>query len=272
MILYEVTFGPVDRKNRQEAEDVVQSYIAGLLHNGQAYGQYFLISRNGFLTGYINLADVQAKSLSYHSEWGRKDFKKVKAFFEKAPQWKLLDDAAPKRQATYKDAPFLYLFTHMFDYESPLCRGDNGKLIPYYRLLGTYQERNDIYCWQGAYREHDSIWIGSGKLEIPAYKQLAEPFSELSEYGIKICKTIEKITGIPTYYYLMLYFGRRKDEDKRKCPSCGRVWRTKHPMNNSIFWHFPFQCEKCRLVSHAAVSYDNRRLAAVGEFKTDAIR
>jgi predicted nucleic acid-binding Zn ribbon protein len=248
MILYEVAFGRVDRKNRGEAEDIVESYIAAMLHNGQASGQYYVITRNGILT--------------------KNDFKKVTVFFGKAPKWKLLDDGVSRQETTAKNAPFLYLFTHLFDFESPLCRADNGKPIPFYRLPGsTYQDRNDIYGWQCAYRHCDSIWIDSSALEIPAYKQLADPFSALSQEGIKICKKIEKITGVPTYYYLMRYWGRRKDEAKRKCPICGHAWRTKHHENNPIFWQFAFKCKKCRLVSHAAVCYDDPRHAVIGEYK-----
>jgi predicted nucleic acid-binding Zn ribbon protein len=267
MILHEVAFGLVDKKNRADAENLVESYLAALLHNGQASGQYYIITKNRTLTAYVNLAGMQATSPKYHSEWGKSDLKKVTEFFGNSPQWMLLGDEAPKRETTWRNAPFLYLSTHMFDYESPLCRGDNGKPIPVYRLPITYRDREAIYGWQCSYREYDSIWIDSGELETPAYKQLADPCRELAQRGMGICKAIAKATGIPTYYYLDRYWGRQKGEDRRKCPTCGRAWRTKHPLESPTFWLFPFQCKKCRLVSHLAVDYDDQRHAVIGEFR-----
>jgi predicted nucleic acid-binding Zn ribbon protein len=268
MILHELTFGNIDKKNREDGEDVAQSYIATLLHNGQACGEYFIVVREGNLIAYVNLQGIRAQSLKYHSKYGMECLEKVTDFFGRPPEWKLADDDAPKRHTTWAKAPFLYLFTHIYDWESPLCRGDNGKPIPLYRLSNTHKDREAVYSWQHTYHQYDGIWLGSGELEIPAYKQLADPSSELSQQGRQICISIEKTTGVATYYFLMRYWGRRSGEDKRACPSCGRAWRSNHPIDHpGGWWQFAFQCHSCRLVSHVADSDEDERHAVIGEYK-----
>ena len=87
----------------------------------------------------------------------------------------------------------------------------------------------------------------------------------MSKAGQKICKYVEEVTGIATYYYLQCYWGRRKNEDTRLCPSCGQNWST--GLNSNEFHHFAFQCDQCRLVSHLSVSYENERHAVIGEWR-----
>ena len=268
MIAHKVIFGAVPRGRRSEAEDVVESYISVLLHNGQALGEYFLVLQEGLLCAYVQLAGVDALKTKYESTYSAKWTAEAIRLFGQNPKWTVIDDEAPKRDTTWTKAPFLYLFTNMFDWESPLCRGDNGRPIPIYRLPGTHEDREAIYFWQRTYREYDAIWMGCGHLEIPTYREMASPHSELSQQGREICAKVESVTGLPTYYFLMRYWGRRMGEEKRKCPGCGGSWRHRHTTeDDKRFWQFPFQCDKCRLVSHLADSYDDERHAVIGEWK-----
>ena len=79
---------------------------------------------------------------------------------------------------------------------------------------------------------------------------------------------VESATGVPTYYYLMRYWGRKVGEENRLCPGCGGAWRTEIPPDRvKRFRDFTFQCPKCRLVSHMADSYDDDRHAGIGEWR-----
>jgi len=148
-----------------------------------------------------------------------------------------------------------------------LCRGDNGKPIPVYRLPGTHEDREAIYFWQRTYHEYNGIWLGCGELEIPVYKQLADPSSELSQKGREICRAVEKAIRIPTYYFLMRYWGRRSGEDERLCPGCGRAWLSRYPTDHPRgWWQFAFQCHNCRLVSQVADCDEDERHAVIGEY------
>lgn len=267
MILYKLIFGAVPAGKRADAEDAAENYINVLRRNGQACGDYFHVMQRGKLCAYVHLAGIRALSHRYRTPWETKELKKVRAIFQRSPSWVLSDDEVPMRDTTWTNAPFLYLFTTMFESESPLCRGDDGRRIPLYRLPGPHGDRETIYNWKGIYRDHDAIWIQCGDLEIPAYKQLASPDSKLSQHGRHICRKIESATGIPTYYFLMRYWGRPGVEENRPCPGCGRPWRTSHDINHpGGFWQFAFQCKRCRLVSHVGDSYDGGRHVRIGEW------
>ena len=69
--------------------------------------------------------------------------------------------------------------------------------------------------------------------------------SELSKQGIEICKKIEKLTTVPTYYYLHNYDKYKNDNKKRCCPKCGEKWNVKKKEN----YRFDFKCDNCRIVS-----------------------
>jgi len=269
MILNKVIFGPVPPRKRQEAEDAVENYISVLLHNGQAVGEYFHVLQNGELCAYVNLAGVNALSPRYQSTYTADRLNKIRVLFNQEPKWTTADDEVPARDTTWTNAPFLCLYTHMFDWESPLRRGDNGKPIPLYRLPGSHEDHEAIYFWQRTYRDYDAIWLRCGHLEIPVYRELALPGSELSQNGCDICKKVESVTGVPTYYFLMRYWGRKEGEERRRCPSCGCAWRTKQPARQpNSFYDFAFLCRKCRLVSHMADSCDEPRHASIGEWQT----
>jgi len=96
---------------------------------------------------------------------------------------------------------------------------------------------------------------------------LADPASELAEEGRDLCRAIESATGVPTFYYLMRYWGRPKAEERRRCPGCGDAWRTERPREPpNRFWQFDFKCDRCRLVSHLGAANDGGRRVRVGEF------
>ena len=287
MILHKITFGKIHPSTRQEAEDMADDYLRMLSGNGQAGSGYAFVAQDGLLCAYIDLAGNQATKLKYHNNYGREQLKNVIAWFGQDPVWERLDDYGPWRDTIWTNAPFLFLTTCTLDGESPLFRGDTGARIPLYRLpdhqvppddrlfskddifFGAHKYRADIGNWQHSYHNHDSVWMRSGKLEFPAYKQLAFPDSELSETGRDLCKHVESATGVPTYYYLHRYYGRPEGEAMRKCPGCGRRWRTRHPLVvETGYWHrFAFKCDKCRLVSHVAADDDEPKYAHIGEWR-----
>ncbi len=80
-------------------------------------------------------------------------------------------------------------------------------------------------------------------------RELSNAGSSLSRRGRAACARIAKVTGTPTYYYLMRSGGRSlAREHERRCPGCNGRWRLEEP------WHrlFDFRCDRCRLVSNIA--------------------
>ncbi len=263
-ILVKIQFGKPLRGEKDRSEDVIDSYLASLQRNGQIF-QTSLIKKSGTpLEAYILIPRPNALDKKFSSPWVKKEMLEVIKTFGQEPQFAFLDHSEQKRYSSWKSAPSLYLFMTMFHEGSPVRSTNFSPAIPLYLLPIPVKTRDDITRWVEGYQDHDSLWIGSRALEIPAYKQLADPESELSLEGREYCREIEKATGKPTFFFLMRYYGRRKGEEKRLCPSCGKSWAVKKSVGPKER-PFEFLCKKCRLVSWVAVD-ENERYAHIGEY------
>lgn len=271
MFLVQITFGQGDGggSQRESLGDAAETYLCSLLRNGQINGDYMLAWSNAQLIGYTRVARPDSFANGYHSQWGVADLNKLIEAFGRDPQWSVIDDDVPERFTDWRDSSSLYLFKHAFDDASPICWGDSGEPIPAYLLPISDQDRQELYSRAGSYKDLDNVWLASGAVEIPAYKQLADPTSDLSVTGRDLCVRIEKATKKPTYYYLTRYWGRDDGEGARPCPlRCGGEWRlSAHNDDMAPFHKFQFKCDGCRLASHIAVSYEADCYARIGEYK-----
>jgi predicted nucleic acid-binding Zn ribbon protein len=267
MILANVIFGPNRHAPKDELEDAAERYLGSLYHTGQLCGEHFLAWTKGILNAHVILAGRDATKPRFHSRVGKRELRNVVNTFGRQPQWKMIDDEARRTPSTWKRSPFLYLFTHAFDWSSPICRGDAEDPVPLYLVPAPFEIKERIVRWQRSYRLHDNIWLDSGALEIAAYRQLADWDSELAEEGRSLCREIETATKVPTFYYLWRCWGRATREDERPCPECGGDWKVESPGTPGCFWQFDFKCDRCRLVSHKGVSTDGGRHARIGEFR-----
>jgi predicted nucleic acid-binding Zn ribbon protein len=267
MILANVIFGAPSRKPQVELEALAENYLGALFQAGQLCGEYFITRYKDRLSAHVLLAGRGATALRHHSQYGKEELEKVIKTFGARPVWQILDDDAHRRPSSWTGAPFLYLFTHALDWAPPVCRGDGKPPIPTFMLPLNFEQKTDLYRWQWSYYYHDNIWLGCGALEIAAYKQMADPTSELAAEGRDLCRDIERCTGVPTFYYLTRYWGKPKGEAERPCPGCGSTWKVEWPtLPKRRFWHFDFKCDRCRLVSHLGNSTDGGRHTRIGEF------
>ncbi|MBX7246559.1 MAG: Zn-ribbon-containing protein [Candidatus Sumerlaeaceae bacterium] len=258
MLLAKVTFIPAKRTNFDEVERLAVEYLVALLRNGQICGEYFLARTKAGLVAFCHLARPDSVKPKFNSKYAAARYSELLKQLKGQPVWELLETSPQQRFSSWKTAPFLYCFTHAYDDESCICDGRNGDPVPVYLLPLSDSDREDLYCWSGDYADHDRIWLGPGELEMPAYHQMVNPTSALSRKGRELCARVEAATGIPTYYYVMKYYGRRRTEERRLCPVCKGAWLRQEPVSNGDepFQHFHFRCDKCRLVSHfAADSY-----------------
>lgn len=269
--LTHLKFGKIRRGDSKsdELDDLINEYLASLLKNGQIEGdEYSYAIIKGEMQAYLDIARPDAMLLKNHSEWGKEVVKKLKDYFKRKPSWKILEDNVPARFSSLKSSKSIYMFTHAYDYSCSVCRVSDGVSIPLYLLPLDEDEKRDFYWWYKSHQDHDKIWLECGKLEVPAYKQLADVRSELNQMGLEIRESLEKKAKIPTYYYLARYWGREKNRDNRKCPNCGGKWHTKFlDKKNRKFWEFPFCCKKCRLVSGQADTFESEAKAKIGEYK-----
>ncbi len=262
MFLARVIFGagatkPVDR-DRLGA--LAAEYLDCLVKSGQICGEYFYAWQKGRLYGYAHLARPGAGGPRHLSAWGRSRYKEVLRHFAAAPTWQLLDDSVPRRFPGWRSAPAFYLFTRFDRDVSPLCRLNDGQTLPL-----TDEEREEAFFWTRIYRNHDAVWIDSGALELAAYRQLADPPSELFTAGRKLAAKLESRLRKPVYYYAFRYYGRKNEGPERVCPACGQAWLVaESPAEDTPFHHFPYRCDACRLVSHPACDSGNAHQIKIG--------
>ena len=272
MFLVQITFGADggDKRHRESLQYAAEDYLSSLFWNGQVCDEYWLVWSNGKLIGYTRVPRPDSFAKRHHSLWGVSALNKYIKASGHDPQWRIIEDGVPRRFPSWRRSSSFYLHSHAFNDSSPVCCGDSGSPIPVYLLPLSEEDRRDLISWSGSYKHLDHVWLASGALEISAYKQLADPTSELSVNVRELCARIEKATQKPTYYFLKRYWGRNEGEATRPCPLCGARWHLSNQIENAPFHKFQFKCERCRLVSHCADSYDDERRARIGEYKRSA--
>jgi predicted nucleic acid-binding Zn ribbon protein len=249
----------------EEQLDALEGYVVALWWNGQIHGDY-LLSRAP-LAAYVDIPRSDSLHTRLLSPRGKAELALLKERTGRAPVGELLESLPPKRYRSWRSASSLYLFTHAFDSTSAVCAGDFPGVIPLYSLPVSISTREALQSWAEDYREFDRLWFASEDLETMAYRRLADPASKLSVAGRKLCRTVERATGKPTYYFLMRYHARRHGEEERPCPGCGGRWSMGQQVGKTprVDW-FDFCCQRCRLVSHCGASIDGARLARIGDF------
>lgn len=267
-MLAELRFGPLadDPAMREEQVESVDDYMSLLIKNGQVLGESLVANCESEYRLFVELSRRNALTLEAHSSWGKEARETVVALLGAEPELILLDAEAGAEEAHWEGSSSLVLFTHFLDTNSPLVRGNDVKPVAVFTLPLPDSEREYLGAWAWAYRAHDAVWFHSGDLETVAYKQLAEPTSGLAEEGRALAKQVEDATGIPTYYYLLRYWGRRSGENTRPCPGCGRPWEQNEEVESGREL-FTLRCESCRLVSDAGSTTDDQRRARIGEYR-----
>jgi len=269
MILARVCFGSGRGLDKKELTELADSYLHSMCRRGQILGSYYYAWHDGSLNGYTHLAAPDALHTRSYSKWGRQYLEKVREAFGREPEWTIIDDEAPRGAPRWRTASFLYLFVNTSSDAQPVRRGDDGKPIPSYRLPLPDEEVEYLLRWSENYQEYDSLWLWNTGLEIEmrAYREMADPESDLSQSGRDFCRMIEECTGKPTYYYLFRFYGRKKGEEKRRCPGCGGKWQRILPASmGSYRGDICFRCDECRLVSNEACSDEDERHARIGEY------
>ena len=74
---------------------------------------------------------------------------------------------------------------------------------------------------------------------------MQEITSALSRQGREICKKMEGLTSVPTYYFLYNYKKIKGDELSRRCPGCNKEWG----LQKQLHGFYDFKCDRCKLVS-----------------------
>jgi hypothetical protein len=265
MILAKIIFGAARSTPNVNHAHLAESYLGSLLRNGQI--SEYLLSSARPITAVVELPRPDAIDAKHLSQWGRKELRKVRLAFGRNPSTSPIGRTRRRRWPYWKSADSLYLFTHAFDRQSPVCAFNSTEPLPLYTLPISDRLREEVHSWADSYRDLDRVWLASGTLEMAAYRELADPSSLLSKTGRDLCAKIGRATRRRTYYFMHRYYGRRRNEGDRRCPGCGGDWRAnQHQPTTTEFARFEFCCHRCKLVSHVAPSFGSSRQAAIGEF------
>ena len=145
-----------------------------------------------------------------------------------------------------KRPSFYILVTNYITIESPLTCGTCNKSVPLYRLPIYYDHGYmPILSWETNYISCDSLQMNCEVGERWALNQMQEINSQLSKQGLEICRKIQELTSIPTFYYLHHYKKYKGDQLTRPCPGCSKKWNLKTQLNN----RYDFKCDECKIIS-----------------------
>jgi len=268
MIVADITFGKLGNGGVDAMEDIADRYLFHIYRNGQTAGPGVLAWEKGHLHAPVILTRKDSLERKHHSAYGKEALTGLVATFGKKPVLKIQDDHT-RVSSPWKGAPFLYLSAETGRWWSPVSRGDGRHPVPLFTLPLPHATIDEIVLWRQVYDRLDGLWMASGALEIASYREMAAPGSFNSEKGRKLCRQIEEGTKIPTFYYLMRYWGRKEGEEDRLCPGCGSLWLIREPdaSGKSKSHEFHFKCDPCRLVSHFGPATDGGRYTRIGEYQ-----
>lgn len=141
---------------------------------------------------------------------------------------------------------FYILITNYLTIDSPITCGNCFRTVPLYKLP-KYSDHDyiQIISWEMNYNSCDTLQMNSEVGERWALNQMQDVKSQLSEQGMEICRKIEELSTIPTYYYLHNYRKEKGEPASKPCPVCGHKWHLKEQLDN----FYDYKCDKCRIVS-----------------------
>lgn len=262
MYLCEYTFYPKyhSPEPRYNFGDAVYGYLMYLEMNQQAMEDSLAGWVEDKLVVMCSVPYADALETQHLMGWGQAAYAKVMTLSLQAPTFRIMGKVAQSQEPVHwRNVPAIILSGGF----RPIRAANTFKIILAYHLPLSDIQKQDIRNWSNGYGNLERLWFASGVLEIPAYHQLSDPKSELSQAGRKWCRVIEDATHKPTYYNLMRYYGRTlEEEENRPCPSCGKDWKLPedHQFNKYLVH---FCCHDCRLVSPMAVHFDEDDYAEV---------
>lgn len=141
---------------------------------------------------------------------------------------------------------FYILHTNYKTIDSPITCGTCNKSIPLYRLPHYYDYGyKPILSWETNYISCDRLQMNCEVGERWALNQMQNLSSPLTKQGLEICRKIEALTQVPTYYYLHNYKKIKNAPSTRPCPSCSKKWNLKNQLHN----YYDYKCDNCKIVS-----------------------
>jgi len=223
--------------DRTELIDKMRMFAGTTNKNGQSQGRfsptYLHENRLIWLTYTLEKSSLSRKNDNIYVKRDRSELEKMcRAKFQVKTLGK--DESHALRVCRCKKPSSYILWTNFISVVSPLDCGDCGGNVPLYRIpkpepddpeCPSNQEYYSIGRWEKCYQSCDYLQIFCGFGERWGTRQMQVHDSGLSKDGREVCREIEKMVGVPVYYYLHNYRCLTEEQDKqRKCPECGNDW------------------------------------------------
>jgi predicted nucleic acid-binding Zn ribbon protein len=248
----ELSFEYIGVPDESKAAQGIHGLLGAWSQNGQILStDWPIVFGESCCRAVVPCSETTSLSPRHANQWVRKSLAELRSHGLLKPKVKLLgpglESAIPD---SCKRPKWYFLTTHFLSIESPLRCGEHNCPVPLYRIPPTHEAGHyGILCWQWNWKACDQLQMACGFGERWATKQISNPNSLLSINGRELCSQIERLSGVPTYYYLYRGVGRSETaERQRPCPLCGRKWALPETLHGII----DFKCERCRLVSNIA--------------------
>lgn len=236
----------------QDPINLINQVIEQWRFNGQILGREFGVTHHKLgeqfeFQARLSLPEQDSLLGEHNNEFVDQALDEAKAagvvleFFEIVGRDYNENDTAPKEQPSFQ-----LLYTTYVDSSSPLYDGDTLQPIPLYRLDKQSDVSEYLVKWQECWQACDQLQMSGGALEQEALAQISDVDSNLSQQGRALCAEVERVSKVPTFYYLYRLGSDETLEHNRKCPSCGGDWKLDKPLHEI----FHFKCDKCRLISN----------------------
>lgn len=253
MFTAEIRFRVLEKAKGEVVADAVDGLIVALQRNGQVLSDEWPIAAGrSAVRVYVSVPERISLQRNHENKWvAKRRDELAKAGLSQASYTVLGREPEARNPCPCKRPSAFILFTHYLSMESPLRCAECFGPVPFYRIphtsdCGTYE---DVIFWRRNYQRCDELQMGCTVGERFGTRQMSSLDSELSKTGTECCRRVTEVSKRPCYYYLYRYRGqRRKQEAKRRCPSCNGRWRLQGS------WHeqFDYRCDRCHLLSNLA--------------------
>ena len=236
----------IDRDELVYEFDLLMNFYRG---SGQTQGkiQCQYINENKIVCLPYTL-EKDSLSEKYNNFYVNSQIKKIEALCNSLILFKTVGKSRESYESPCmcKVPEFYILITNYVSISSPLTCGSCNKSVPLYRLPHYYDHGYmPILSWETNYISCDSLQMNCEIGERWSLNQIQNVKSQLSKQGLKICKRIEELTNISTYYYLHNYKRVKGDESLKPCPVCDKKWYLKKQIHD----FYDFKCDNCKIIS-----------------------
>ena len=258
MFIKELTFECYQNTQYAAVERAINNYLDMLRYNGQILGREFPIAMfEGWFVCRLVCPEDNSLDAQFNSPQVKHALQGLTEAGLLSPKIKTIGEDLNSLCCAENFQPsWQILYTTFLDTCSPLRCGETLAPIPLYRTPEAIAngDRKSVLKWQEEWINCDELQMNGSAVSSYILKEMGDIDSKLFYRGSNLCKRIEFITKVPTYYYLYRVAGNSLiEEQQRKCPSCGGDWRLPEP----LFDIFDFKCDKCQLVSN--LSWDFKK-------------